>query len=118
MTPAKAIRLECKWCMGSVKSFRCDSEICKLNDKSLSPLKRIRAHCLDCTETRQEVKNCTGKLLFEYRLCFLHSYRMGTNPKRKGIGNKKPSLAGLEIYKKSRTHDMVSASKTVLEALA
>ncbi len=58
MTPAKAIKSECRWCRGGAKSFRCESEICKFNDKSLSPLKRIRAHCLDCVETRQEVKRC------------------------------------------------------------
>ncbi len=110
ITPSKAIKLECKWCMGNVRSFKCDSDICKLNNKSLSPLKRIKSHCLDCVETRQEVKDCTGKLLSENRLCYLHPYRMGTNPKRKGIGNLKPSLKGLEIYKKQRTHDMVLTS--------
>lgn len=112
MTPAKAIKLECRWCMGIARSFSCDSQICKLNDKSLSPLKRIKAHCLDCVETRQEVKECIGKLLFEDRLCYLHPYRMGTNPKRKGIGNQKPSLEGLKFYRKQRTPDRVTASKT------
>ncbi len=110
MTPGKAIKLECKWCRGSVRSFKCDSKICKLNDESLSSLKRIKHHCLDCVESRQEVKECAGKLLHENRLCFLHPYRMGTNPKRKGIGNLNPSLKGLEIYKKQRTHDMVLTS--------
>lgn len=107
MTPARAIKLECRWCMGSVKSFTCDSQICKLNNKSLTPLKRIKAHCLDCVETRQEVKNCTGKLLFEDRLCFLHPYRLGHNPKRKGIGN---CLGNPKFQKKTLTHDMVMAS--------
>lgn len=65
MTPSRAIMLECKWCMGSVRSFACESDICKLNDKSLLPLKRIKAHCLDCVETRKEVVECTGKLLHE-----------------------------------------------------
>ena len=111
ITPSKAIKLECKWCMGGTRGMNCDSEICKLNNKSLLPLKRIKSHCLDCVETRQEVKDCTGKLLSENRLCYLHPYRMGTNPKRKGIGNLKPSLKGLEIYKKTRTHDMVLTSR-------
>ena len=110
ITPSRAIKLECKWCMGGTRGMKCDSEICKLNNKSLTPLKRIKLHCLDCIETRQEVKDCTGKLLSENRLCYLHPYRMGTNPKRKGIGNLKPNLKGLEIYKKQRTHDMVLAS--------
>ena len=112
MTPAKAIKLECRWCMGISRGIKCSSDICKLNNKSLTPLKRVKAHCLDCVETRQEVKDCTGKLLFENRLCSLHLYRMGTNPKRKGIGNLNPSLKGLEIYKKQRTHDMGLASRS------
>lgn len=89
MTPTKAIKLECRWCKSSVKSFTCDSWICKLIDKSLTPLKRIKSHCLDCLESKQEVKNCTGGLLFEDRLCYLHPYRLGHNPKQKGIGNPK-----------------------------
>ncbi|MDL1934698.1 hypothetical protein FBQ80_03775 [Candidatus Brocadia sp. AMX2] len=55
MTPAIAIKLECRWCMGSVRSFSCDSQICKLNNQSLTPLRRIKAHCLDCVETKQEI---------------------------------------------------------------
>lgn len=111
ITPSKAIRLECKWCMGMVKSFTCDSKVCKLNDKSLSPLKRIKLHCLDCTESRQEVKDCTGKLFSEVRLCYLHPYRLGHNPKRKGTGNRKGNPNALKLYQKTKTHDRVSASK-------
>lgn len=116
MTPARSIGLECRWC-SNCKTVDCISKVCKLKDVSLSPPKRIKAHCLDCVETRQEVKECTGKLLFEDRLYYLHSYRMGTNLKRKGIGNQKPSLKGLEFYRKQRTHDMVLASKNDSEAL-
>jgi hypothetical protein len=110
MTPAKAIKLECRWCMGSVKRFTCDSQICKLNNKSLSPLKRIKSHCLDCVESRKEVKDCTGKLLFENRTCYLHPYRLGKNPKLKGLGN--PGN-----FKKPSTNDMVLPSKNASEAL-
>lgn len=104
MTPAKAIKSECKRCLGGIRGIKCDSEVCKLNNKSLSPLKRIKAHCLDCVETRQEVKNCTGKLLFEDRLCFLHPYRLGKNPRLKGLGNP-------ENFKKSSANDMVLPSR-------
>ena len=113
MTPAKAIKLECKWCMGSMKSFKCDSQICKLNNRTLSHLKRIKAHCLDCVETRQEVKDCTGKLLSENRLCYLHPYRLGKNPKRAGKGN--PNIARFGF--KPIVNDMVLPSKNVSEAL-
>lgn len=49
----------------------------------LSPLKAIRAKCLDC---------CCGQMA-EVKLCpcedcALHPYRMGHNPNRKGIGGK------------------------------
>ncbi len=101
MTPAKAIKLECKWCGGSVRSFKCDSDICKLNDKSLTPLKRIKAHCLDCVETRQEVKVCSGKLLFENRLCYLHSYRFGKNPETNR------DTSHLDRFKFSKKHAVI-----------
>lgn len=113
MTPARAIKLECKWCSGLAgvrKAVTCDSDICKLNNKSLSPLKRIKAHCLDCVETRQEVKSCTGKLLSEDSLCYLHPYRFGHNPRQKGIGNPKFS-------KKPQRNDMILASKNALEGI-
>lgn len=86
MTPAKAIKLECRWC-STCKTVDCISKVCKLKDVSLSPLKRIRAHCLDCVETKQEVKACTGELLSGDSLCYLHPYRLGHNPRQKGIGN-------------------------------
>ena len=114
MTPSKAIRLECKWCTGSIRGISCYSKICKLNNKSsvqgiqgqaLSPLRRIKLHCMDCVETRQEVRDCTGKLLSEDRLCNLHQYRFGHNPKQKGIGN--PRFA-----KKQQRNDMVLALKS------
>jgi len=108
MTPSTAIKLTCKWCMGGVKSARCDSQICELNNRTLSRLKRIKQHCLDCVETRGEVKVCTSKLFFEDRLCYLHPYRLGHNPKRKGMGNRPGNLKNLQ---KTRTHDMVLAPR-------
>ena len=116
MTPARAIKLECKWCSGYEgirKAVTCDSDICKLNNKSLSPLKRIKAHCLDCVETRQEVKNCIGKLLSEDRLCYLHPYRFGKNPKRAGKGN--PNIAKFGF--KPIVNDMILASENVSECV-
>ena len=47
----------------------------------LTPMKAIRAKCLDCVcESAQEVRLCpsTG--------CHLYPYRMGHNPNRKGVG--------------------------------
>lgn len=49
----------------------------------LSPLKAIRAKCLDCAADQpQEVRLCPCEA------CPLFPYRMGHNPNRKGIGGK------------------------------
>lgn len=49
----------------------------------LSPLKAIRAKCLDCCcNVQQEVRLC------EIESCPLWPYRMGHNPNRRGIGGK------------------------------
>ncbi len=117
MKPSQAIRSECRFCLGTVKGAKCESVICKLNDKFLSALKRIKFHCLECVESKREVKDCAGDLLSEERLCYLYLYRMGTNPQRKGIGNRKPSLEGLEFYRKQRTHGMVLRSKNATECV-
>jgi len=67
--------------------------------KRLTPMKAIRAKCLDCCAGQfKEVRCCTSED------CPLYIYRLGRNPKRKGVGNKngipcrKPS-AQLEISK-------------------
>ncbi len=52
-------------------------------EKILTPMKAIRAKCLDCCGgSSNEVKLCTAVN------CSLHPYRDGHNPNRKGIGNK------------------------------
>ncbi len=56
------------------------------NKPSLTPLKAIRANCLDCCAgQRKEVREC------HLTDCPLWEYRMGRNPRRAGIG-KKPLL--------------------------
>jgi hypothetical protein len=48
---------------------------------SLTPLRAIRFHCLECIGWKpSEVKNCTSIL------CPLYPYRSGSNSERKGIG--------------------------------
>lgn len=41
-----------------------------------NPVKAIRAKCLDCCETTEEVKHC------HIESCALHPFRFGTNPFR------------------------------------
>lgn len=51
--------------------------------EKMSVLKAIRANCLQCSGfSKGEVRKCgiTG--------CPLHSYRFGTNPKRKNVGGR------------------------------
>lgn len=52
--------------------------------KRLTPIKAIRAKCLDCSGFQpSKVRNC------EIPECTLFPYRFGKNPYRKGTGVKK-----------------------------
>lgn len=52
--------------------------------KNLTPIKAIRKHCLECSSgSPGEVKDCI------INDCPLYPFRLGKNPNRKGIGNKK-----------------------------
>ena len=54
--------------------------IIKMNNKKLTPLKSIRAYCLDCSNRQpKEVREC------EIKDCPLYEFRFGTNPNRKGL---------------------------------
>jgi len=49
--------------------------------KKLTPIKAIRAKCLDCSAGQpKEIRLCT------IVNCPLYQYRFGKNPNRKGIG--------------------------------
>ena len=49
--------------------------------KNITPLKAIRAKCLDCTNKQpSEVRRCLVDN------CPLFNYRFGHNPSRKGVG--------------------------------
>lgn len=48
--------------------------------KHLTPLRAIRAKCLECAGRRKVVRNC------EEADCPLFAFRFGKNPHRKGIG--------------------------------
>jgi len=48
--------------------------------KTLTPIKAIRAKCLDCScEQVKEVREC------QIKDCFLYPYRMGRRPKKEGV---------------------------------
>lgn len=53
--------------------------------KRLTPIKAIRAKCLDCMAgSKNEVKKCV------IPECSLFEFRFGKNPARKGLGPKNP----------------------------
>lgn len=55
-----------------------------------TPMKAIRAKCLDCSgDSANEVKLCP------ITWCPLYPFRDGHNPNRKGLGNKKPNMEGI-----------------------
>ncbi len=47
---------------------------------NLTPLKAIKAQCVECSGSRWAVWNCGEKK------CPLFAFRTGHNPRRKGIG--------------------------------
>lgn len=52
---------------------------------NLSPVKAIRAWCLECEGgSPKAVRLCSNDK------CHLYLYRMGRNPRRKGIGGRNP----------------------------
>lgn len=88
MTPRKAMETECRFCKNGQR-FDCESNACELNNLALSSLRRIRAHCLTCIGSSPQVAGCRGDILYPSpHKCSLWEYRLGTNPKRRGIGGK------------------------------
>lgn len=61
--------------------------------KRLTPVKAIRAKCLDCCAgSSKEVEKCTVEK------CSLYPYRFGKSPARKGLGTKGVIPPGLAKY--------------------
>jgi len=85
MTPLQAIRKNCLWCsLGSSREVDlCRAESCPVHAYRSghrpkivkpSPLRTIRARCLDCVQSNPEVRDCGTTT------CSLHPFRMGKNP--------------------------------------
>jgi hypothetical protein len=88
LSPSRAIKKECQWCLNN-RFPDCGSRVCILKNDELTPLRKIRKHCLDCAgDSFAEVKACDGKVLYpEPHTCYLHEFRFGKNPRRRGIGD-------------------------------
>lgn len=70
-----------------------------MNEKRLTPVKAIRAKCLECSVGNvAEVRNCV------IPTCPLYPYRMGHNPARAGLGKKNPAF----FQSKDSTEDFES----------
>jgi len=114
ITPTQAIKSECRYC-GQTKNFHgCASTVYKLNDMSLTPVKRIKAHCLTCVPEQSifGVKRCDGRGgILKPRMCPLYPYRMGKNPNRKG----RPGIAPLFV-KKALINHLSENSKPLMES--
>lgn len=109
MSYLKQIRKHCVDCMGGSYALvkDCPSNSCelwwhrmgkRLGKQERTPLRAIRAFCLQCVGSPAEVSACTGKMIFGPG-CPLHRYRTGHNEKCKhGRAPAKPiqeTLAGV-----------------------
>ncbi|MFA5391063.1 MAG: hypothetical protein WC331_06545 [Candidatus Omnitrophota bacterium] len=73
--------------------------------KKLTPLKAIRAKCLDCSCFQpKEVKLCT------IPECALFPFRQGRNPSRAGIGGRKPELTQKSACELGNSTNMEAAN--------
>lgn len=85
MTPLKAIRYQCHFCLNDQASeiTKCSSKDCvfyylRMGKNNTNPrksaLRQIRKYCLDCGDGWKGVKDC------KFTDCALYQYRFGKNP--------------------------------------
>lgn len=115
MTPLKAIRKICVVCAGGPNGVKdCGGDKCEggqgdhggacyfhpyRKGKGRPSVKLIRQFCLECMGgSKRLVAECQSEN------CPLHQYRLGKNPKRAGVGNKKaiPPYVSSEKRSKNR----------------
>ena len=87
LTPTEAMKAYCRICVGSQQEVKnCDDYSCVFHayrEGKRIKVKLIREFCLDCCGgSKIAVEECPSTD------CVLYPYRFGTNPNRKGIGNK------------------------------
>lgn len=86
LSPRAAIRKNCRWCNGGDNPKSCPTGLCALfefrlsevRDADTTPLKAIRAHCLDCAGSAEEVRTCNAyKPFLDNPPCTLWPHRFG-----------------------------------------
>ena len=121
-TPLIAIKENCKWCMdGSLKYVReCGDGNCPLlplregkSVKGISPLKTIRAKCLECVETPQYVKECPGQMYNGF--CPLHPYRFGKKSRTLSEAERKQRQNALDTAGQEAIFEAESETETQAE---
>ncbi len=117
MTPLKVIRKICVACVGDPKEVKdCDGDKCQgrqgdhngacffytyRNGKGRPSVKLIQQFCMECMgDSKRLVAECQSED------CPLHPYRLGKNPKRAGVGNKKATPPPVSSEKHSQ--DLIS----------
>ena len=104
MTPKKAIVAECRRCINTQAFKGCATEKCRLNDTSLTFIKRIKAHCLTCCpeQSIHGIKSCDGRYA-NGSVCVLHPFMFGKNPRQVAAGVKRAERKGLFGFKFKQT---------------
>jgi len=110
MTPAQAIKTECRSCRGG-QLFRCESKVCSLYHPG-RPLPKIRTHCRECAGDEHS-RECTGRLL-DGTTCNLHPFRLGKNPhaKKRTLSPERREKA-IETLAKHRRESCSSGASTL-----
>ena len=114
-SPMEAIRARCLECVGyhSAEVLNCKDHDCALYPLRLgsipidrpSRLKAIRKHCLECMNGSAEaVRDCTSGpgLAKGEPGCPVFQFRLGKNPKRKGVGADSETMAAIRPKRASR----------------
>jgi hypothetical protein len=109
LTAAQAIRKECRFCNTQAQT-ECVTKVCNLHPEvwtgKRSKVRQIRAHCLECAGSTDQVKSCDGKLLRKNdneNICYLHPYRAGKNPAKAKRAASPEQIAALSRARRKNT---------------
>jgi len=116
LSPKLAIDEHCRyWCQNHNQGKAlCTAPNCKLRGKGTS-LQKIKNWCKECALDYKPYQ-CDGEILnTEYTRiwrCPLHKFRMGRNPRRKGIGRKggNPNIKNIQSHGTSKSMELTEVN--------